>query len=68
MEKVAGIMLMISSIYWIMADIYWIIQRSVGDAAQYWADNMFENVIISFMIIVPVSLLTLAIHLVSKES
>lgn len=62
-----GILLLIASIYWILFDLYSIIQRFVGDSAQYWKEKMGENLALTFLIIIPIALLIFAINLITVK-
>ncbi len=67
-SKNAGIFLLIASIYWILTELYWTTQRFVGESANYWRDHIGQNIIYTFQIIVPISLLILAINLISTKT
>ena len=59
---------MIASIYWILTELYWTTQRFVGDSANYWKEHIGQNIIYTFQIIVPISLLILATYLIANKT
>ncbi len=65
--KNASIFLMVSSIIWLLADIYWAVQRFIGPAWNYYKEQPIEIVLQTLMIIVPISLLVLAIALINHK-
>ena len=67
-SKNAGIFLLIASIYWILTELYWTTQRFLGESANYWGEHIVQNIIYTFQIIVPISLLILAINLISTKT
>ncbi len=67
-NKNAAILLMISSIFWILADIYWSIQRFTGSNWDYYKEKPADFIISILIIIVPISLLIFSIALINNKS
>lgn len=67
-NKNAAILLMISSIFWILSDIYWSIQRFTGSSWEYYKEEPADLIISTLMIIVPISLLIFSIALINNKS
>lgn len=67
-NKNAAILLMISSIFWILSDIYWSIQRFTGSSWEYYKEKPAGLIISTLMIIVPISLLIFSIALINNKS
>ena len=67
-SKNTGIFLMIASIYWILTELYYTTQRFVGDSAIFFEEHIGLNIIYTFQIIVPISLLILATYLIANKT
>ena len=67
-NKNAAILLMISSIFWILSDIYWSIQRFTGLSWEYYKEKPADLIISILIIIVPISLLIFSIALINNKS
>jgi hypothetical protein len=66
--KNAAVILMIASIYWILADVYWTIDRFTGPKLEYFKDNVLSYILQTMIIIVPVSLLFVSVALMKNKT